>query len=407
MKGISLHLPFTSVFAILLAVGTVHCVSPKAYMCETGQLVRGEKTASTVTAQLDTEDMELPSDAEHVKETVQTKVESANAELPFWTDHYTDLFYESGSGIYNYCPSLMINGSMIDTFYCSNVRDYTVSDHICYRTSMQSETGYFYSEKFNVLSPTDGAWDSVHVCDPSVVAGRFHYNGVTYKYLMAYLGCSQTDNQNNKIGLAVSNELNSGWVKCDNINPFIDFTYDTSHSDTFQWGVGQPSAINMDENGRILILYTRGTYNLTCEFAELYDLSDLNSPVKIGETVVNNVPDDFISNADFAISGNTIYMTCDSHPFRAGTLSNVADCSSVYAADIDVNDVIGSLSKCAWSRVYSVDASVSGHMRNHNTGLFRDEYGRLSGRSILYTAADDLGSFSDSLWTYRLKRADF
>lgn len=317
----------------------------------------------------------------------------------------TDLFYENGTAIYNYCPSVLSEGGALNVFYCSNVTDGIVSDHICYRRCTASDGGYEYGDKVDVLQPTAGAWDSVHVCDPSVVSGSFSYNGASYKYLMAYLGCNTTNNQNNKIGLAVSNSLSGGWVKCDAINPLIDFVYDAEHADSFQWGVGQPSLINLGSS--VLVCYTKGTYNLTSEVAEVWDLSDLNNPVKQGEVTVASPSGDFISNADFALSGSTLYMVCDNHPFNGGTLSNVAHQSKVYQTTVNTADILNSLAGCSWSEVYTINQGVSGYSRNHNVGLFRDASGGLSSRSILYTSANDLGDFSSSLFTYRLKRADF
>lgn len=323
------------------------------------------------------------------------------------TSSYCDLFYENDLNIYNYCPSVLVEGNNINVFYCSNVSSGVVLDHICYRTCTLADNGYIYSDKIDILQPTSGSWDSIHVCAPSVVSGNFIYDGVSYRYLMTYLGCNTTDNQNNKIGLAVSNSLNSGWTKVDAVNPFIDFVYDNAHSDTFQWGVGQPSIINLDGNGKILVCYTKGTYDLTSEIAELWDLSNLNNPVKLGETTINNPNSDFISNADFALSGNTLYMICDTHPFDSGILSNVAHCSTVYRTEINISDIIGSLSGCSWTAEYEINQNISGHKRNHNAGLFRDSYGNLSSRSILYTVADEINDFSNSLFSYRLKRSDF
>lgn len=351
------------------------------------------------------------SDATASTEAVATSEEQSNATVAAApkttstqrTSSPEDLFLDNGSGIYNYAASVISSGNTDHVFYCSNRNDYVVTDYICYRScEIQSDGTYVYSDKKTVLKPTSGAWDSVHVCDPSVIQGSFSYNGSNYSYLMAYLGCNTTNSQENKIGLAVSNSLGGGWTKIA-ANPIISIPYDYNHSDAFQWGVGQPSIISVDGAGTVLICYTSGTWNLTSQNASLWNLSDLNNPTCLGTvTVSNSGTNDFISNADFAYSGGTLYLICDKHPFSPGTLSNVSDVSCVYSTNINIAD-INAFASCTWQPV----ATIGVYSKNHNAAFFRDVFGNLASRNVLYTKADQLGTFSDSLWTYRLKKAGF
>ncbi len=115
------------------------------------------------------------------------------------------LFESNKSGVYNYCPTCISNGHTLDIWYCANENSYSVRDSIMYRSVTILDNESTYSDEKVVLRSTPNSWDSYHVCDPSVIEGNFSYNGQSYKYLMAYLGCSSTDNQDNKIGIAVSN----------------------------------------------------------------------------------------------------------------------------------------------------------------------------------------------------------
>lgn len=315
------------------------------------------------------------------------------------TKSNADLFEDNRIGTYNYAPSIVVT-DRINTFYCSNKNSGEIIDHIYFRESIPAEYDtYYYSSESIVLSPTPGEWDGVHVCDPSVIYGEFIYNNETYNYLMAYLGCNTLDNQKNKIGLAVSNSLDSGWIKID-ANPIIEVPYDYTHKDYFQWGVGQPSILSIDGKGNVLICYTQGTWNLTSQKASVWNLSDLNNPVCIGScTVSNKGTNDFISNADFAYNNGVMYLICDKHPFKSGVLSNIPDTSCIYYTKLDNIYEIDKLANCNWNPV----AYISEYEKNHNTAFFRNLYGRLQSTNIVVTEAKQLKSFEDSLWTYRLK----
>lgn len=307
---------------------------------------------------------------------------------------------DNRNGVYNYCPSSFIDDEE-GIFYCSNETPYIVQDSIYYTDSEHAPV--------KVLSPTKESWDSVHVCDPTVIAGDWSYNGETYKYLMAYLGCSTTDNQNNQIGLAVSNAKDHGWIKVSN-QPFISYTYDNRHTDAFQWGVGQPSLLNIG-NGFAAVFYTEGTWNLTSTKCAVYDLSNLNNPVYIDCTTVNNAgltqiddnSPDFMSNADFALSGTTMYVVCDTHPFGLGLLDCIPTVSKIYKTDIDIANLLGSLKTCMWDEVCRIDNAS----KNHNCCLSRTPEGLLAETSALYTSANEKSSYAASLWSYSIQKYDF
>ena len=282
----------------------------------------------------------------------------------------------ASQGIYKYCPTC-IAGSI---FYCSN-QD----------TPGEVKDGIYYRNE-KVLSTTPGAWDSVQVCDPSVIEGNFSYNGSNYQYLMAYLGCATYDCTKNEIGFAVSNDL-INWKKTGRVVEAVNDGH---------WGVGQPSLINYD--GDILLFYTSGTAKQTTTYVERLDCSDLKNVQHLGKKHMI-CSYDYISNADFAFTEGNLYMTCDTHPFPGGKLDFISAKQSVYCASWDGN--FDSLESMGWEVVAQIGSETTGHERNHNGCFSRDAYGGLSSRTLYVTTADSIGSWSDNLYTYRFTTVDF
>ena len=282
----------------------------------------------------------------------------------------------AGMGIYKYCPT-SINGNVL---YCSNeATPGEVKDGICYNGK-------------KVLSTTPGAWDSVQVCDPTVVEGNFTYQGSSYTYLMAYLGCATYDCTANEVGLAVSNDL-VDWKKIGRVV--------AANRDGY-WGVGQPSLINYD--GNIFLFYTSGTASATTTYVEQLDCSNLDTVHSLGRKHIT-CSYDFISNADFAYSDGMLYMTCDTHPFPAGSLDFISSKQSVYSAPWDGS--FNSLETVAWNRIAMIGIETTGHERNHNGCFARDGSGRLASRTLYVSTADAIGSWDDNLYTYRFMTVGF
>jgi hypothetical protein len=276
----------------------------------------------------------------------------------------------NSSQVYKYCPTC-INGVI---FYCSNES-----------TPGQVKDGIF-SDGIRVLTTTKGAWDSAQVCDPTVVEGDFSYKGNSYRYLMGYLGCATLDCTANEIGFAVSNDLRQ-WTKTGRV---IE-----AKRDGF-WGVGQPSLINYD--GTTYLFYTSGTREATTSYVEQLDCSDLENVQRLGKQQIT-CSYDIISNADFAYDNGTLYMTCDTHPFPDGPLNFISAAQSVYQAPWD--GTLTSLGNMNWERIAQIDSDTTGHKRNHNGCFYRDSLGQLTGRTLYVTTADEIGSFTDNLFTYR------
>ncbi len=282
----------------------------------------------------------------------------------------------AGKKIYKYCPTC-VDGVVL---YCSNeATPGQVKDGICLNGN-------------RVLATTPGDWDSVQVCDPTVIEGSFTYEGIPYRYLMAYLGCATYNCTANEIGLAVSNDLTT-WKKTGRVVAAV--------RDGF-WGVGQPCLMNY--NGSIFLFYTSGTASRTTTYVEQLECSDLNNVTSLGRKEI--ICDyDFISNADFAYSDGSLYMTCDTHPFPKGKLDFISSIQSVYSCTWDGS--FDSFDYIRWERVAQIGMEATGHSRNHNGCFYRDGYGRLIARVLYVSTADEIGDWSDNLYTYRFMAVNF
>lgn len=314
----------------------------------------------------------------------------AVADMRGITDMKGQVFPVTGD-YYVYAPSVIKEGNIYHVFYCSNAHEGKIKDSIYYRRCIRTGSGFVYSGPVQVLSAGKG-WDSMHVCDPAVTMGKFMYRNRTYKYLMAYLGCSSKDNQDNKIGFALSNNC-IDWVKVENLCIAEDFD---AQSDAFQWGVGQPSVLTAD--GRLLVFYTSGSADLTCEKVKIYENGNFDQLSEKATLTINNMEGDFISNADYAWNGSQLVMVCDRHPFLDGALKDVSDASSIYVTDLSSYE---DLADCEWKYVADIDSNVTGYDKNHNACLVKDWHGDYQSEAVV-TVATQQKRYLKSLWTYRL-----
>ncbi len=315
-------------------------------------------------------------------------------------------FDNEKDGIYNYCPSIMQPDEKTRyIYYCTNQTSYDITDYIgCRKGTLDDNGVWSWGEEFIVLAPTENTWDTRHVCDPSVVAGEFKYDGKDYSYLMAYLGCTSNNSQDNKLGLAVSQSPEGPFVKVGNA-PFIDFVRDDT-LDMFQWGVGQASLINMDKKSSIMLFYTRGDKDGTRTVAEEWDFSDLSAPVskmtatKLSETGLRDLNDgkDIINNADFVYdsTADRFYTTSDCHP---NPISEPNYISSHFR--ITYFKRPSRYNVFTWRPLAVIGTEQTGFARNHNTGILRDAYGHLANGyiTVYYTVSEE---GNDSLWSYRI-----
>lgn len=332
---------------------------------------------------------------------------------------------------YNYCPSYFIEDNIAHVYYCTNKDEGNVTDYVGYRKGevVNNKVKYSDNSQYVLTHGEMGSWDSRHACDPSVVKGEFKYHGEEYNYLMAYLGCVPSDCTQNETGIAVSKTPDGPWIKCDfkedgvtKINPIVPFS-DFSCNET-SWGTGQPSLVSIDKKGRVLLFTTVGATNGTFTNLREYDFSDIDNYKLLRERVSINIDGirgstgsaSFINNADFGYDevNKRIIMAKPRQFFGTdGKSPNfIADTIDVYYIDdtegSEIGDVLfaGKNTTKIWKLIGSVNESLTGFLRNHNTGLVTDEYKRIDSSSplgVLFTRGDeDRGGQWSYLSTYRL-----
>ncbi len=348
----------------------------------------------------DTEKQE-PDDSSQLDDK-DTNEEDIKVVLP---DSYNLQFDNKLEGIYNYCPSIMqMDENTAYIYYCTNRESYNIIDYVGFRKGTRNEDGsWSWGKERQVLAPRENMWDAHHTCDPSVVMGNFKYEGEEYSYLMAYLGCTSYDNQDNKIGLAVAKAPEGPFIRVGDAL-FIDFEFDGSE-DIWEWGVGQPSLINLDKEGHVLIFYTRGDRNGTRTLYEEWDLCDLSSPKKLCEGTLSkaglkdlNGNNDIMNNADFVYDAekDRFYAVSDCHPGPSSEPSYIASHFRITYFDktTDYESIV-------WNELAVMGNEQTGYPRNHNVGVLRDAYGYLPNQylSAFYTISIES---PDSLWAYRI-----
>ena len=319
-------------------------------------------------------------------------------------------FDATKTGIYNYCPSIMqVDENTAYIYYCTNQTSKNVTDYIgCRKGTRNADDSWSWSAETIVLSPSKSTlfnkpWDSRHACDPSVVKGKFMYNGEEYSYLMAYLGCKSNDSQDNKIGLAVSKTPDGQFTRVGD-GLFVDFEYE-GRADIWEWGVGQASLINIDKESRIMMFYTRGDRDGTRTIVEEWNLADLGNPVRISSEKLSakglknlNGNQDIINNADFGYDPITgrYYAVSDCHP-------NPSDVPDYISSHFRVTyfDYTDSFTTFTWKSIATIGPDQTGFARNHNVGIMRDAYGHITEDylSVFYTVSI---TGDDSLWSYRI-----
>lgn len=353
--------------------------------------------------------------------------------------NFTDELFgdDINENFYNYCPSVMIDGRTMHVWYCSNKTSGNVTDYVAYRKGTLHDDGkWTFSEKQLVLSHGEGnEWDARHVCDPSVVKGKFNYDGESYNYLMAYLGCITSDCTKNEVGIALAKSPEGPWVKPANINPIADFfkDYDLSRTqsnaekaENGSWGYGQPSLVSVDKQGTVLLFYSVGVTKGTYTVCESWNLSDVNNPVCNNKLMVSNKgitnasgSTDVINNADFAYDPNTGRLYCIKEDFGYPTdngINWIAGSNTVFYTDIGKSTTVGSRLfenyTYSWTMAGKIDSATTGYVRNHNCAIVTDAYGYTTDSLLLpvvYTMSMSMNDYPGwgggqwpALHTYRL-----
>lgn len=311
---------------------------------------------------------------------------------------------------YNYCPSVMqMEDGTRYIYYCTNKKSSNVVDYVgCRKGTLQADGTYVWGEQSFALSPSSNLWDSQHVCDPSVIKGDFTYNGEKYEYLMAYLGCDTTTNEDNELGIAVSKTPEGPYTRV-GTEPFVAFQRDTT-STVFQWGVGQPSLVSIDNAGQVWLFYTRGDVKGTRTVVRTCDFSDLNhivlgEEVKVGTSGLKTLTggNDILNNADFVYDAdsNIFYCASDCHP-------NPTDTPNFISSHFRASYFSGTeFNKAKWTNIANIGTEDTGFARNHNVGFVRDAYGHTVSDDYLTVYYTVSVTGDKSLWSYRIHEFNF
>ena len=322
---------------------------------------------------------------------------------------------------YAYCPSaLELPDGTTSIFFCGNPQAGTMVDNI-YNFTLNSDMTR--SNPVSVLQPGEaGTWDAQHTCDPSVVKGRFRFGGTDYSYAMFYLGCT-VNHYYNEVGVAFANEPGAKqWAKYP--EPIVRKTWSGDADQEyapgqFSWGTGQPSAISLDKNGKLLLTYTAGDKDGTRILIRELDLSDMDNPV-IGEPLTmataglmdlsGNNPD-YSCNSDIALdtSGNAIVMVrpVQPHPSTYPAFIN----ESLEIDRMPLDDFRRGTGK--WEALFRLTPAETGYPRNHNACVSRDEYGHMSTSTelkVFYTVSKESPDVSPTPdnhaeWSYDIWQA--
>jgi hypothetical protein len=280
--------------------------------------------------------------------TSQSALSRSGATVPLW---------EPKVGDYTYAPAAIVAPGVDVSFTCSNRTARVVEDAIVARDHLTT-TDYV------VLDATARAWDSKHVCDPSIVEGSYTLGGVEYRYAMFYTGSTDPLNigYGNQIGVAYSNGLFGPWVK--DPDPIV------TARPISGWGVGQPSAIAVSES-QVLLAYTRS--DPTYMFATVLNLADAANPAVVRtEWPLPAGGTAGIFNGDIGYNAATdeMVMVLDGLPGLPAPiwLSNAVHVMRIPAADF--YDGIGT-----WRSVKTIDEAVTGWEKHSNAGLVRSTTG--------------------------------
>jgi hypothetical protein len=332
---------------------------------------------------------------------------------------------------YNYTPCIIQeeDGQTRYVFYCANRTPGDVTDYICYRKAERKPEGWVWGQEKVALAPGKerSLWDSRHVCDPDIVAGRFRYAGKEWSYALFYLGCDAESSRHNQVGAAFSNSLNGPWLKYP--EPIVRYTQDPAGGivgtrDGWPvyryWGVGQPAAVSLDGGGKVWLFFSRGEEETGEEMVEI-DLSDMDAGMQSGPR--RKVPTEGLKRADGGPLGvlmniGLLYDKAHDRFFMVregelppgdgrfpGFVSSYVQLAQISGEDLRAGRGI-------WHILANIGPETTGWPRNHNAFLLRDARGYRIDPKHLTLGISVAQAFDQAppafawLWTYRIVLLD-
>ncbi len=311
-------------------------------------------------------------------------------------------------GYYSYAPSVIYDYPYEYHFYCGNNAANQIVDNIVFRKYFWNGSQWQVIKESSILTPTTGKWDQKHVCDPSVVKGKFTLDNISYTYAMFYTGSIDPKNNGteNEIGVAFSNDLNT-WKKF----PFQIIKKNC----TSCWGVGQPSVTSIDGMGNVLLFFTRGTSTNTSMSAIQLNLSILSSSssnVKVIKPewklptqglnlgLNGNIASLLGADLMYDASKDRFYMVWGSK-FDSNTPAWVSNTLTIsYISGAELWSGSGT-----WKFMNTISSALSQTPKNFDAGFTRNVFGGVTSTSSMRvnSSASSAGSWPSILWTYRMR----
>jgi hypothetical protein len=338
--------------------------------------------------------------------------------LKYGIENIEEIFGFYGQKRYAYCPSIAKEeDGTIHMWFCGT-QNMIMVDNI-YHIRMDPD-GTQTPPKIVLQPGPPGAWDDHHTCDPSVIKGNFKMGGNNYQYAMFFLG-AMYGVAYNEVGVAFANDLEADtWDKypAQLVKKPWPEAGDQDWGGGLSWGVGQPSAVSLDRQGKVLLTYTTGDIaGSRIVWAEI-DCSDMDNYVPLtprtmvttGFFNVDFSAPDGATNCDFAIdpTNNKIVIV---RPLLLNVAASVLTLlEGVEVAYMPLDEFLQS--KGTWTRTFRITPEASGYPRNHNAGIERNVYGEIEKWEepvVYYTVAlnaPDVALTAEKMpeWTYHIWR---
>ena len=304
---------------------------------------------------------------------------------------------EPALGHYMKDADIIQEGSNRYLVYTTNAASGEEENVIALRKGVFSTgNGYAYGEESIVLAPSVNGWDKF-ISAPSIVKGNFNYNNVSYSYLMAYQGTNLSTERSYSVGLAVTNNPESNWVKVGSA-PVLQYDR-TVYGESYA-GFYAPSLVNLNKNNLIRLFFTWAdafghfTYFVDFDATNLgsvelsgYAMVPNNGNLSTGEDVT------MVPNADFAYDAvnKMFYMVKDYSPTPSRE-PRVA--TRIELARIVEAEFYTAKPGLGWAslRLYDMfDTPDTMYERLYSATLITDEYGHviaINKMEIVYTVSD-------------------
>lgn len=319
-----------------------------------------------------------------------------------WDPYSLRLVLHRPGEFYEYAPSVIEEDGVEHLWSCQNAQAGVIRDHIFYTKRVQ---GVVVENRVVLAGGPAGAWDSFHTCDPSVLKSRVVYDGITYAYVMFYLGNDVNASRHNQIGVAFARRIGGPWKKYP--APIV------TSADLHAWGVGQPSATSIDGRGRILLFYTQGDKFGAGAFRRDLHLGNMAHPI-IGDAVPvttagltgTHGATDWLNNFDIAYdpSRDRFFAVREQHPYSTTHPRYIG--ASLQVVSIDGASIWNGGGQ--WRVEGAITPDLTGFPRNHNGGFQRTPAGTLPHPhqiSVVFSrSCADTGEFicATPEWSYNL-----